>query len=103
MSCSFRLTARARSDLASIGRYTARRWGKAQRNRYLAALDARFHWLAGNPQRGRARPEIGKGVLSFPEGSHLVFYLIRETDIVVIGIPHQAMDYLTDLAKDPYW
>ena len=96
----FRLTARARLDLLGIGRYTAERWGKAQRDRYLAALDGRFRWLAENPRRGRARPEIGRDVYSFPEGAHLVFYMVRETGIEIVGIPHQAMDYVTHLAKE---
>lgn len=99
MTSSLGLTGRARRDLVGIGRYASARWGKAQRDKYLAALDERFRWLAENPRRGKARPEIGRDVYSFPEGAHLVFYAIRETGIEIVGVPHQAMDYATHLAK----
>jgi hypothetical protein len=29
----------------------------------------------------------------------VIFYLVRDADIVVVGIPHQAMDVLAHLAK----
>jgi toxin ParE1/3/4 len=48
---------------------------------------------------GRARPEIGKDVYSFPEGAHDVFYVVRETGIDIVGVPHQAMDFATHLAR----
>lgn len=99
MTAGVRLTPRARQDLLSIGRYTFKRWGRAQRDRYLAALDQRFRWLAENPLRGKARPEIGSGLYSFAEGSHLIFYIVRGADIEVVGVLHQAMDILTHLAK----
>ena len=79
MTHSFRLTARARKELVSIRCCTSKRWGKAQRDRYLAALDDRFRWLAENPRVGRARPEIGNDVYSFREGAHVVFHVVRET------------------------
>lgn len=50
---AFRLTEAAKEDLRSIGRYTQTRWGREQRNLYLANLDASFHLLAKEPQRGR--------------------------------------------------
>lgn len=89
---TFRLTPRAYEDLKAIGRYTEAQWGKDQRNKYLAALDARFQWLADSPRRGRHRPDIADGYFCFRLGRHLIFYLIGEQGIDIIGIPHQAMD-----------
>ena len=91
----FRLTPRARADLLAIGRYTLRVWGRTQRNRYLRNLDKRFEWLADNPRLGQHRPDIQEGYYSFLEGSHLVFYIIRDGGIDIIGIPHQNMDIPT--------
>jgi toxin ParE1/3/4 len=99
MTHSFRLTARPRKDLVSIGCCTSKRWGKAQRDRYLAALDDRFRGLAENPRVGRARPEIGNDVYSSREGAHVVFHVVRETGIELVGVPHQAMAFVTHLAK----
>lgn len=90
-----RVTPRARDDLKNIGRYTERTWGKAQRNRYLKSIEARFHWLAENPLLGKHRTDICEGYYSFPEGQHVVFYLIGSNSIDIIGIPHKEMDTIS--------
>ena len=90
-----RITPRARDDLKNIGRYTERTWGKAQRNLYLKSLEKRFHWLAENPLLGKQRTDICEGYYSFPEGQHVVFYLIGSNAIDIIGIPHKDMDTIS--------
>ena len=90
-----RITPRARDDLKNIGRYTERAWGKAQRNRYLKSLDARFNWLAENPLLGKHRTDICEGYHSFPEGQHVVFYMFSSSTIDIIGIPHKEMDTIS--------
>ena len=94
MSQTIRITPRAAQDLKSIGRYTLERWGKEQRNTYLRDLDRRFSWLAERPDCGKPRPDIKDGYYSYPQGSHVIFYLIRDGGIDIIGIPHQRMDIL---------
>lgn len=91
----YRITPRARDDLKSIGRYTEQHWGTTQRNTYLKELEARFEWLADNPRIGRQRSEIHEGYFSFPQGEHVVFYLIARSYIDIIGIPHKEMDILS--------
>jgi len=88
----FRVTKRAKADLISIGRYSERVWGKRQRDKYLSELDACFHWLANNGGGGRHRPDIHEGYFSYPQGSHVVFYMINGNYIDIIGIPHKSMD-----------
>lgn len=95
MPPSFRLTPRALEDLRAIGRYTLHQWGRQQRDDYLNGIDQRFAWLAQNPYLGRSRNDIAPGYYSFPQASHIIFYLIRDDGIDIIGIPHQAMDILT--------
>jgi toxin ParE1/3/4 len=90
----FRITLRARDDLKNIGRYTLKIWGKKQRDIYLRSLDKRFQWLAEHPKAGKHRPDIHEGYHCFPQGSHLVFYTLRDGGIDIIGIPHQDMDTL---------
>ena len=92
MSAKFRITPRAYSDLRNIARYTLRQWGKAQRDNYIRDLDKRFAWLAEQPRVGKHRPDIREGYFCFQQGSHLIFYLIRDDGIDIIGIPHKAMD-----------
>ena len=90
----FRITPRARDDLLNIGRYTLEIWDRQQRDIYLRNLDERFQWLAQNPRLGRHRPDVQEGYYCFPQGSHLVFYIIHDAGIDIIGIPHQNMDIL---------
>ena len=92
MTPRFRITPRAAQDLRNIARFTLEKWGKDQRDAYLRALDRRFSWLAQSPERGRARPDVKEGYYSYVQGSHVIFYLIREGGIDIIGIPHQRMD-----------
>lgn len=92
MGSGFRLTPRALEDLRAIGRYTLTQWGREQRNDYLRAMDRRFAWLAQNPQRGRTREDVATGYRSFPQGAHIIFYLIKPDGIDIIGVLHQSMD-----------
>ena len=94
MTNTYRITPRAKEDLKAIGRYTLKTWGKAQRDTYLHAMEERFAWLAQRPDLGRHRPEVREGYYSYPQGSHVVFYLIRESGIDIIGVPHQRMDIM---------
>ncbi|MFP6748678.1 MAG: type II toxin-antitoxin system RelE/ParE family toxin [Alphaproteobacteria bacterium] len=71
MNRRYRVTPRALNDLKNIGRYSFQTWGKAQRDKYLRAIDRRFAWLAENPHLGTHRPDIADGYHCFPQGSHL--------------------------------
>ena len=57
----FTLTNLAKADLKEIGRYTRERWGREQRNTYLARLDACFRQLAANPLTGKECDDIREG------------------------------------------
>ena len=92
MTRHFRITPRALDDLKSIGRYTLQEWGIKQRDRYLYDLDKRFEWLANQPQIGKQRPDIKEGYYCYLQGSHLIFYIINQDSIDIIGIPHKSMD-----------
>jgi toxin ParE1/3/4 len=92
MSNRYRVTPRAFKDLVAISRYSANKWGDARRSAYLSDLERRFRRLAKNPGMGRAREDLGTGYRSYPHGGHIVFYIVREDDIDIIGVPHAAMD-----------
>ena len=96
----FRLTERAKADLRAIGRYTQATWGREQRNRYLARLDAAFHLLAQEPRRGRACDEIRPGYRTYHVGRHLVFYRASPDGVEIIRILHDRMDIETHLSDD---
>ncbi len=92
MSAEYRLTLRAAEDLDAIADYTIKTWGLDQLERYLQSLNDRFEWLAQNPFAGRERDDVHRGYRSFPEGSHVIFYIVSGDHVDVIGIPHKSMD-----------
>lgn len=94
MAGRFNLTPRAKEDLRGIWHYTRKVWSEAQADKYVAAIYSRIQWLAQQPQMGKHRPDIESGFYCFPQGSHLVFYLINDHSIDIIGVPHKEMDIL---------
>ena len=97
---SFRLTERAKADLRTIGRYTQATWGREQRNRDLARLDASFHLLAREPHRGRACDDIRQGYRKYHVGRHLNFYRESPEGVEIIRILHDRMDIESHLDDD---
>lgn len=92
MTAEYRITPRAAADLDAIADYTLERWGLVQLEGYMNALADRFEWLAENPNAGRERNDVQSGYRSYPEGNHIIFYIIQEESIAIIGVPHQSMD-----------
>lgn len=88
----FRLTAKALKDLLSIGRYTERKWGREQRNKYLSLLDIGFHTISEQPGIGTVCDYIKTGYRKYHLGRHLIFYRIDKNHIDIIRILHDSMD-----------
>jgi toxin ParE1/3/4 len=87
----FRLTKAAQADLRGIGRYTRKRWGRAQAHRYLGELDACFHQLAEKPNLGRAYSDLSP-YWRILRGKHAVFYRVTdEALLVVVRVLHAQM------------
>ena len=97
----FRLTERAKADLRAIGRYTQATWSRAQRNSYLARLDASFHVLAQEPHRGRACDDIRPGYYKYHVGRHLIFYRVTGQTLGIERIMHGARDLPRRLLETP--
>lgn len=88
----FHITKLAKQDLLSIGRYTQATWGHEQRNNYLAKIDAAFHLLAIEPQRGRACNDLLLGYYKYRVGRHLIFYRHASEGMEIVRILHGSMD-----------
>ncbi|MBL9018572.1 MAG: type II toxin-antitoxin system RelE/ParE family toxin [Myxococcales bacterium] len=87
----FRITKAARRDLIEIGRHTLQRWGADQRRRYLTQLDARFRWLARNPELGTSSDEIKRGYWRYREGRHVIYYRPSADGVDIIRVLHARM------------
>ena len=97
----FSLTEAAKRDLKDIARFTQKRWGLEQRNKYLKTLDDSFHQLASNPATGRACNEIKVGYYKFPTGSHMIFYRKKsELKIQIVRVLHESMDVELQFSKN---
>jgi toxin ParE1/3/4 len=65
----------ARFDLLAIYNYIADNGGEVRAERHLRRLDGAIHDLARHPLMGRARPELGEAIRSFPFEDYVIFYL----------------------------
>ena len=88
----FCLTAKALEDLKSIGRFTENKWGRDQRNKYLAMLDSTFNSIAHQPGVGAICDYIRPGYRKYHVGRHLIFYRQGDKCIEIIRILHDSMD-----------
>lgn len=96
---SFRLTLGAQSDLIEIRRYSLQEWGVVQSQKYLSELRKVIALVAESPALGKARPEVGTNVFSFPHHSHVIYYMIHDQQVVVFGVLHKRtvpLNHLVD-------
>jgi len=100
MTTSYSIRELAKVDLEKIWLYTNEEWGVEQADKYIRLLVSRFTWISENPLLGKKRDDVKPGYYCFPEGMHLIFYMITKTGIDIIGIPHQSMDIVTHLSMD---
>ena len=86
-----RLSARAEEDLIDIWLAIAQD-SPINADRYLDVLNARMDTLADFPDRGTARPEIGRGVRILTEGNYLIFYRADPSEVFVMRVVHGARE-----------
>jgi toxin ParE1/3/4 len=89
----------ALTDLEKIWLYTLSEWNQEQADAYTSSILARLNWLADNPSAGKPRGDIKPGYFCFPEGRHLIFYIMPDNRVDVIGIPHQSTDVARHLTE----
>ena len=94
----FVLSAKAKSDLMKIARYTQLTWGTTQRNDYLKILDSTFQLLAEEPELGINCDYIRDSYNKYPQVSHVIYYKEHKANkILIVRILHKSMDVNTVL------
>ena len=89
----FALSAKAKSDLIKIAKYTQLTWGQAQRNSYLKILDSSLQLLADDPKIGINCDYIREGYSKYPQANHVIYYKVhKENQILIVRILHKSMD-----------
>ena len=82
----YRLSSRAEADLAEIWVYSAGQWTIEQADRYIDALVGRLDWLCDNPGLWNPRPDITKGLYSYLQQSHVIYFRAHGDAPAVIEI-----------------
>lgn len=86
------LSPAAQKSLQQIHSYSLENFGNQQTTLYLKKLRDRMQYLADQPGQGKSRDDIKAGYYSHFEGSHTIYYRIRDTHIDIIDVLHQSMD-----------
>ena len=86
-------------DLLEIARYTSRRWGAEQADRYLTSLERRFEDIRVSAARERTplphRPEY-RAVRC---DHHVIFFTRREDRVIILAVLHARMDLIARLEE----
>jgi len=91
----FRKRPQADVDLDSIWSYIAADNVRAA-NEQIERIGEVFELLVQNPLGGRERPELQKGLRSFPVGSYLIFYLPLSDGVEIIRVMSSRQDIDAD-------
>ncbi len=90
---TYRTTVEADRDIIEIYVLGAQQFGVAQSERYLDELFDTFELLAENPQMARERRELNPPMRLHPYHAHLIAYLVRDGDILIVRVLHGRQDW----------
>lgn len=85
MARRLRLTPKARSDLRQIWTYIAND-NMAAAERVLERINEIFRMLVEQPEAGRSRNELARGLRSFATRTHVVFYEVSDSSVDVVRV-----------------
>jgi len=93
-------SARAKRDIVEVLQYTAQRWGLEQARVYADLIEEALVAISRDPNRGRARDELRRGIRSYPiaqpgrPARHVLFYRIDAAgNIQLVRLLHDSMDF----------
>lgn len=86
------LSQKAQEDIEATYNFGFRKFGKEQALHYLMGMRSHFELLLKNPEIGKQRDEIKKGLYSIPYASHLIFYRFLKNHIRIVRVLHASRD-----------
>ena len=86
------LSEEAENDIGQIFDFGEYKFGRSQAIDYLIGLQDHFEALAYNPDIGKQRDEIKKGLYSLAYVSHIIFYRILRNHIRIVRVLHGGRD-----------
>ncbi|MPZ18121.1 MAG: type II toxin-antitoxin system RelE/ParE family toxin [Luteitalea sp.] len=93
------LTEIAKSDLASIRRYSTRTWGRDQTTKYMDVLRDAMKGLVRGTVLTRARDDLRPAIQMATSGRLSIFFEADNSRILVVRILHDSMDYRRHLNR----
>jgi toxin ParE1/3/4 len=88
----YTLSKKTQEDIEAIYDFGFQKFGQDQAINYLIELRSYFDLLLQNPEIGKQRNEIRKGLYSFPYASHIIFYRIFRNHLRIVSILHGSRD-----------
>jgi len=88
------LSEEAELDIDEIYGFGVYKFGTGQAVKYLIGLEEHIQALGKNPDIGRHRAEIKKGLYSLPYVSHIIFYRKLDIKIRVVRILYGGRDLI---------
>ena len=82
----------ARRDVRNIWRYTRKKWGESQANRYVLEIGQMVESLAAHPHKGASIDHVREGYRKQLIGKHLIIYQVTDTTISIVRVLKQDMD-----------
>ena len=92
------LSESAKSDLASIAKYTMKKWGMQQKTRYLSLIKKSLLTLQRSESddlqlvMGKYRSDIADGLFSYSIGKHTVYYRKSPQAFTIVRVLHNHME-----------
>jgi toxin ParE1/3/4 len=93
---TWQLSRAADEDFVEIYRGSVAQFGVAQAEAYSAGLTRIFDFLADFPRAARERVDIDPPVRAHPFKAHIVVYVLRGDDILIVRIRHGHEDWQSD-------
>ncbi|MEM0965342.1 MAG: type II toxin-antitoxin system RelE/ParE family toxin [Verrucomicrobiota bacterium] len=93
----YKLAPSADKDIEAIVRYTLKKWGKDQNDRYIASLIECFEQIAAGKIVDRSLNGTNKNLFFVRCGHHYIFYLRNQNPVVIVRVLHERMDLVQQI------
>ncbi len=96
----YKISKLANNDIDSIINYTINNFGTQAMISYHSSLEQCFQTIEKNPEIGLKSDFIIKDYYRFNHRSHVVYYQVTESGILIIRVLHQSMDVFRSLSEN---
>ena len=93
----YKVSGKTENDLIKMYEYGIETFGLKQAQVYLFGLHDIFQVLSDNINLGRDASEFVFFLKRFSYKSHTIFYLATDTDILIVRVLNQSMNYEKNL------